>query len=141
MDQYDLQRFIDAQEGVIDSVLSELKAGRKRTHWMWFVFPQVAGLGRSEMAKRYSISSGEEARAFLRHPVLGIRLMQCTEALLAIDRRSAFEIFGTPDDLKLKSSMTLFESITEPGSAFAKVLDKYFSGARDGRTLELLRHG
>ena len=134
-DPYDLARFVDAQRDVHATALAELRAGRKRTHWMWFVFPQLAGLGSSWMAQRYAIASAAEAEAYLRHPVLGSRLVECAEALLAIEGRSAREILGPPDDLKLKSSATLFAAVSPPGSAFERVLDKYFAGERDEATL------
>ena len=135
---HDLSRFTSAQGGTYDRALSELKNGRKRTHWMWYVFPQIEGLGHSSTAKYYAITGLEEARQYLGHPVLGTRLLECTEALLAVKNRSASEIFGYPDDLKLKSSMTLFECVAGPDSAFARVLEKYFHGERDDRTLQLL---
>ena len=134
-DPYDLARFVDAQRDVHATALAELRAGRKRTHWMWFVFPQIEGLGSSWMAQRYAIASAAEAEAYLHHPVLGSRLVECAEALLAIEGRSAREILGPPDDLKLKSSATLFAAVSPPGSAFERVLDKYFAGERDEATL------
>ncbi len=135
---FDLGRFISAQESVYGRVLQELKSGRKRTHWMWYIFPQVDGLGYSAISKHYAIKSVEEARAYLNHPVLGARLSECANAVLASEGRSASDIFGYPDDLKLKSSMTLFASIAGPDSIFGRVLDKYFHGERDARTLLLL---
>jgi uncharacterized protein (DUF1810 family) len=137
-DPFDLGRFVDAQEDVFATALAELRNGQKRTHWMWFVFPQIDGLGSSVMAKRYAIRNIEEARAYLNHPILGLRLVECAESVLAVEGRSVGEIFGYPDDLKLKSSMTLFASITQPGSVFVNILDKYFCGVGDVRTLELL---
>ncbi len=137
-DPYDLNRFLSAQEGVYERALAELKGGEKLTHWMWFIFPQIDGLGYSPTAKRYSIKSMEEARQYLNHPVLGKRLLECTEAVVALKGRSLSEIFGYPDDLKFKSSMTLFEKIAGPGSAFASALDKYCHGERDAATLRLL---
>lgn len=137
-DPFDLRRFTAAQERVYDTAIAELRAGRKRTHWMWFILPQIDGLGRSATSKRYAIRSMEEAREYLRHPVLGPRLSECAELVLAIEGRSASEIFGDPDDLKLHSSMTLFACATDPGSVFARVLDKYFDGEQDARTLQLL---
>src|SRR6056297_1672618 len=118
-DPYDLERFVTAQEQVIGSVKRELRGGRKRSHWMWFVFPQIAGLGRSEMAQRYAIDSLEEARAYLAHPVLWPRLRECTELVLNIEGRTANEVFGSPDDLKFRSSMTLFERAADDGPLFA----------------------
>ncbi|EKD34052.1 MAG: protein of unknown function DUF1810 [uncultured bacterium] len=137
-DPFDLARFTSAQEGIYDRVLAELQNGRKRSHWMWFIFPQIDGLGHSATAKRYAIKSREEARGYLAHPILGARLMECAETVLAIEGRSASEIFGYPDDVKLRSSMTLYASITEPGSVFGLILDKFFSGRRDQKTLHFL---
>ena len=135
---FDLNRFTDAQAGIYDTALAELKNGQKRTHWMWYIFPQIDGLGRSPTAKLYAIKSMEEARQYLNHPVLGPRLLECVEAVFAIDGRTASEIFGYPDELKLKSSMTLFASVAPPGSVFVRVLDKYFLGEPDVMTLRLL---
>ncbi len=137
-DPFDLKRFISAQEGVYERVLSELKMGRKRTHWMWYIFPQIDGLGSSPTAKRYAIKSMEEARTYLDHPVLGARLLECTETVLAIKEGSADEIFGHPDNMKLKSCMTLFAAVSAPGSVFKHVLDKYFDGQLDESTLRIL---
>jgi uncharacterized protein (DUF1810 family) len=137
-DPFDLNRFVDAQAPVIDGVLAELRAGAKRSHWMWFVFPQIAGLGFSPMAQRYAIASLEEAKAYLAHPVLGPRLRVCTEAVLSVQGRSAHTIFGSPDDLKFHSSMTLFRQ-TAPGEAlFTAALAKYFGGQDDAATLAKL---
>ena len=121
-------------------VLAELRSGRKRTHWMWYIFPQIDGLGYSPTSKHYAIKSKEEAHQYLSHPILGRRLLECAEMVLTIKGRSASEIFGSPDDLKLKSSMTLFASVTNPESVFTRVLDKYFHGQRDSKTLNLLEH-
>lgn len=137
-DPFDLARFTSAQEGIYDRVLSELRNGRKRSHWIWYIFPQIDGLGHSATAKRYAIKSREEARGYLDHPILGARLLECAETVLAIEGRSASEIFGYPDDVKLRSSMTLFASMTEPGSVFGLVLDKFFKGRRDHKTLHFL---
>lgn len=137
-DAFGLSRFIHAQDSVYDRVLEELKSGRKRSHWMWYIFPQVDGLGYSATSKHYAIKSMEEARAYLKHPVLGSRLLECADAVLAIEGRSASDILGYPDDLKLQSSMTLFASVAGPDSVFVHVLDKYFQGERDVRTLQLL---
>ena len=137
-DVYDLDRFISAQEGIYESVLAELQNGEKRSHWMWFIFPQIDGLGFSATTKYYSIKNKEEARHYLNHPVLGPRLLQCTELLLAIEGKSVREIFDFPDDKKLKSSMTLFATVSDPDSVFAHVLEKYFDGERDERTTSLL---
>jgi uncharacterized protein (DUF1810 family) len=132
-----LDRFVSAQDGVYPDALAELRAGRKRTHWMWFVFPQFAGLGSSPTAQRYAIDSLDEARAYLAHPVLGPRLRECAAALLAVEGRSAEDIFGYPDDLKLRSSMTLFAQIAEDPAVFTAVLDRYYDGP-DERTVELI---
>lgn len=137
-DPFRLQRFIDAQEGVHARALDELRAGRKTTHWMWFVFPQVAGLGSSAMAQRYAIGSLEEARAYLAHPVLGPRLVECTEAVLSHSDRTAHDILGSPDDVKLRSSMTLFVLVAGPESVFQRVLDAFFDGETDTRTVDLV---
>ena len=137
-DPFELSRFLKAQDRVYDRVLSELRSGRKRTHWMWFVFPQIEGLGYSSTTQYYSIKSKEEARQYLNHPLLGKRLRECAESILALEGLSASSIFGYPDDLKLKSSMTLFASVAEPQSVFSRVLEKYFQGNRDERTLALL---
>lgn len=137
-DGYDLERFVEAQKDIYASALAEMKAGRKRTHWIWFIFPQVAGLGRSEYSLYYSIKSAPEARAYLEHPVLGPRLQECAQALLALEGKTALEILGSPDDLKLRSSMTLFAGVSGPGSVFSGVLEKYFDGKPDQKTLDLL---
>jgi uncharacterized protein (DUF1810 family) len=133
----DLERFVSAQGGAYSDALAELRAGRKRTHWMWFVFPQIAGLGSSPTAQRYAIASLDEARAYLAHPVLGPRLRECAQALLAVDGKSAEEILGYPDDLKLRSSMTLFARAADDPDVFLAVLDRYYDGP-DPRTLALL---
>jgi uncharacterized protein (DUF1810 family) len=132
-----LDRFVEAQDGVYADALAELTAGRKRTHWMWFVFPQIAGLGSSPTAQRYAIASLDEARAYLAHPVLGPRLRDCARALLAVEGRSAREILGHPDDLKLRSSMTLFARAADDPALFQAVLDRYYDGP-DPLTLKLL---
>lgn len=137
-DPFDLQRFIDAQDRVYAAVLDELTHGRKRTHWMWFVFPQLAGLGHSPMAERYAISGLEEASAYLAHPVLGARLRECTERVNAVAGKSAHEIFSSPDDVKFRSSMTLFAEVDEAGSLFEQALEHYFAGEKDRRTLDIL---
>lgn len=133
-----LDRFVEAQEPVYEEVVTELRAGRKHTHWMWFVFPQLRGLGRSETAWRYGIASAEEARAYSEHPVLGARLRECARLLLASDRRSAHDVFGPPDDLKLRSSMTLFERVVPEEPLFGAVLEKLCDGERDDATIALL---
>jgi uncharacterized protein (DUF1810 family) len=137
-DPHDLNRFVRAQENDYARALAEIRGGRKRTHWMWYIFPQLDGLGFSEMARRYAIRSLDEARAYLGHPVLGPRLVECAEAVLAVQGRSAREIFGTPDDLKLRSCATLFAEVSPEGSVFQRVLELYFGGEADGRTLALL---
>ena len=139
-DPHNLQRFTDAQAPEYRQVVAELAAGEKSSHWMWFVFPQLDGLGRSSMAQRFSITSREEARAYWQHPVLGSRLRLCIELMLAIKGRSAFQILDTPDDLKFRSCLTLFAAALPDEPVFAKALDKYFAGG-DSRTLELLRSG
>ncbi|OBG18789.1 DUF1810 domain-containing protein [Mycobacterium sp. 852002-51057_SCH5723018] len=138
MESFDLKRFVDAQEPVYHNVVDELRHGRKRSHWMWFVFPQLRGLGSSPTAERYGISSLEEARAYLRHDVLGPRLRECTRLVNQIEGRSAAEIFGSPDDLKLRSSMTLFARATDDNADFLALLDKYYAGQQDQLTLKLL---
>lgn len=141
MDDFDLDRFITAQDGVFDTALSELQAGRKRSHWMWFIFPQMRGLGISSTAFKYGIVSLDEAKAHLAHPVLGERLRRCTEAVLAVKGRSSHQIFGSPDDMKFGSSMTLFASADDqPDSIFRLAIDCYCGGRMDQRTLDLLRH-
>ena len=132
-----LDRFVEAQDGAYDDALAELAGGRKRTHWMWFVFPQIAGLGSSPTAQLYAIRSLDEARAYLAHPVLGPRLRECARALLGVDGRSARDILGYPDDLKLRSSMTLFARAADDPELFQAVLDRYYDGP-DPRTLKLL---
>lgn len=139
-DPFNLGRFVSAQETIYPAVLAELRRGQKRTHWMWFVFPQYQGLGYSSTSKHYAIKSIEEARQYLSHPLLGSRLLECAETVLNTNGRSAREIFGTPDDMKLHSSMTLFAALTDSESLFARVLDKYFQGKRDSRTLDLLTY-
>ena len=135
---HDLQRFVDAQRAVYERVCAELRAGDKRSHWMWFIFPQLAGLGHSPMARRYAISSLAEARAYLEHPLLGARLEECTRLVNAVEGRSILQIFGPPDDMKFRSSMTLFSRATAHDAIFREALDKYFGGEPDRRTLELL---
>ncbi|MGA7827029.1 MAG: DUF1810 domain-containing protein [Geobacteraceae bacterium] len=138
-DPFDLDRFISAQERSYDSVLAELRSGQKRSHWMWFIFPQIVGLGRSSTAQHYAIKSLEEARQYLNHPLLGPRLLECAGAVAVIEGRSVEAIFGYPDDLKLRSSMTLFASVAQdPHSVFNQVLDKYFQGEPDIRTLQIM---
>ncbi len=140
-DPYDLMRFLSAQEPVFDRVLAELRSGQKRSHWMWFIFPQIAGLGNSPTSRYYAIQSLEEARAYLNHPILGPRLVQCAEILLGIEGRSASEIFDFPDDLKLRSFMTLFDRVMDSPSVFSRVLEKYYGGKQDEATLKILGRG
>lgn len=135
----DLSRFVTAQDGVYEQALEEVRAGRKRSHWMWFVFPQLDGLGFSELARFYAIRNADHARAYLRHPVLGPRLEQISHAALAVDGLTAHQIFGSPDDLKLRSCATLFAIVSPEGSVCSKLLDRFFGGQPDERTLELLR--
>jgi uncharacterized protein (DUF1810 family) len=137
-DPFDLGRFTSAQEAVYDRALAEIRSGDKRSHWMWFIFPQIDGLGFSSAAKHYAVKGAGEARQYLAHPVLGPRLLECAEAVLAVEGRSASETFGSPDDLKLKSCMTLFESVAGQDSLFGRVLDKSYRGKRDARTHEIL---
>lgn len=137
-DPYDLSRFVEAQDPVYERVLNELRRGRKQSHWMWFVFPQLRGLGHSELAGRYGISSREEALAFLNHPVLGARLRECTLLVNLVERRTASEIFGYPDDLKFRSSMTLFTAAAPDEQVFVQALEKYFDGQADPVTLQRL---
>jgi len=135
----DLERFVTAQRAVFAAVLTELEAGRKRTHWMWFVFPQLRGLGSSEFAIRCGIASLDEARAYLAHPVLGERLLLCTEKVLGVRERTLHEIFGSPDDMKFRSCMTLFAAAADAAApVFQQALDRFCSGAMDARTVALL---
>lgn len=138
-DVFNLQRFISAQAPLYPTVIAELEKGDKRTHWMWFIFPQVAGLGNSDMAQRYAISPLEEARAYLQHPGLGERLLECTSLMLQIDSKTAHQVLGSPDDQKLQSCMTLFSLADTAHPLFVQVLDKYYSGKKDHRTLALLQ--
>jgi uncharacterized protein (DUF1810 family) len=137
-DPYDLQRFVDAQNGVYESVINELRAGRKRSHWIWFVFPQIQGLGRSPTAMRFAIASADEARAYLAHELLGPRLRECARLVSQIDGRSIEEIFGWPDHLKVRSSMTLFARSTDDNGDFLAVLEKFYGGEEDPATLAKL---
>lgn len=138
-DPFDLHRFLMAQEFEYAHALAEIKSGQKRTHWMWYIFPQFHGLAFSSTSRLYAIKSIEEARAYLCHLVLGSRLMECAEAVMAVEGRSVSQIFGSPDDLKLKSSATLFASVSLPGSVFHRIIDKYYQGVPDHRTLGLLK--
>ena len=135
---FDLQRFVDAQSQTYDQALAELRAGEKRTHWMWFVFPQIAGLGRSGMAQRFAISGLGEARAYLSHPTLGRRLVECARALTALDTTDAVAVFGSVDAQKLRSSMTLFAAAAPDEPVFREVLDHWFDGVEDDATLSRL---
>lgn len=134
----DLEKFVTAQAPLYEQVLAELRAGRKRSHWMWFVFPQIAGLGRSATARHYALASLAEAKAYLAHPLLGERLRACCALLLALEGRSAHEVFGDPDDVKFRSCLTLFASASPGEAVFVRCLDKYFGGAPDAATLALI---
>ena len=137
-DLHDLRRFVDAQDSSYETAISELRRGQKRSHWMWFIFPQYVGLGISATSQRYAIKSVAEAVAYLNDPVLGRRLVECADTVLRIEGCSAQQIFGSPDDLKLKSCATLFAHVSPAGSVFERVLDKYFRGERDSKTLQLM---
>ncbi len=137
-DPYNLQRFVDAQTSVYAHVVAELRDGRKRSHWMWFIFPQIAGLGSSPTAQRFAISGRAEALAYLAHPTLGPRLRECTELVNQLPDRTVDEIFGYPDDLKFRSSVTLFAAVAPGEQVFRAALDKYFAGEPDAATLALL---
>ena len=138
-DPYNLERFVKAQSGCIEQAAEELQQGQKRSHWMWFIFPQLQGLGSSAMANRYGIGSRQEAQAYLTHRILGLRLRYCTSLVLHIKDRTAQQIFGNPDDLKFRSCMTLFASVDSEGSPFCKALEKYFKGEPDPLTIERLK--
>lgn len=135
---YDLNRFVQAQAGVYEQALAEIRSGRKRSHWMWFVFPQCEGLGSSPASRRYAIKGIAEARAYLGHPVLGPRLTACAEALLAVPGRSALDVFGSPDDMKLRSCATLFAHVSPQDSVFDQLLIRFFQGRGDSKTLQML---
>lgn len=137
-DPWNLARFVEAQQGDYEQALEEIRAGRKRSHWMWYVFPQFVGLGSSPVSEHYAIKSRGEAAAYLAHPTLGPRLVECAQAVLQLEGRSAHEIFGFPDDMKLRSSATLFASMSPDGSVFHRIIDKYFEGKRDARTVQLM---
>jgi uncharacterized protein (DUF1810 family) len=137
-DPHNLQRFVDAQSAVYEQVCSELREGRKRSHWMWFIFPQIKGLGHSQLASKFAICSLEEGEAYLKHPILGPRLRECTRLVDLVEGRSIDEIFGSPDDLKFRSSMTLFAEATPDNQVFNEALRKYFGGKPDRSTLERL---
>ena len=138
-DPFDLQRFLDAQEEDFEYAVAELRAGSKRSHWMWYIFPQIAGLGHSSMARRYAISSLDEADAYLKHPVLGPRLLECTELVNAVEDRTIHQIFGSPDDMKFRSCMTLFARAAGDDSVFGAALRRYFDGEADRLTVERLK--
>jgi uncharacterized protein (DUF1810 family) len=137
-DPHDLGRFIQAQQGVYKRALMEILSGRKRSHWMWYIFPQFAGLGFSSTSMHYAIRSLDEAKAYLAHPILGARLLECARAVVDLDGRSATQIFGSPDDLKMRSCATLFACVSPPGSVFHRLIVKYYGGAFDDTTLDLL---
>ena len=137
-DPFDLQRFVDAQAAVYERVREELKNGRKQSHWMWFIFPQIAGLGHSAMAQRYAISSLDDAKAYLANPVLGPRLRECTSLVLQVVGKSALQILGSPDDMKFRSCMTLFARAAPEEALFRTALEKYFDGVEDSQTLTRL---
>jgi uncharacterized protein (DUF1810 family) len=137
-DSFDLQRFVDAQRLVYADVTQELARGAKRSHWMWFVFPQLKSLGRSATARHYGIADAKEALAYWQHPVLGARLAECTRLVMSVEGKTALQIFGAPDDLKFRSSMTLFESVAPQEPLFSQALDKYCAGDRDTATLSEL---
>jgi uncharacterized protein (DUF1810 family) len=139
-DPHDLQRFVDAQDRVIDEVREELRAGRKRSHWMWFVFPQLKGLGSSSTAQFYGIASLAEARAWLAHPVLGARLRECCALMLAVPGKSAHEILGSPDDLKFRSCLSLFALAAPQEAVFRQALERFYGGEPDARTVQLCKH-
>jgi uncharacterized protein (DUF1810 family) len=139
LDGYNLQRFVDAQDAVFEQARAELREGRKRSHWMWFIFPQIKGLGHSALAKRFAISGKEEAEAYLNHPLLGPRLRECTQVVNLVEGRSIEQIFGDPDDLKFRSSMTLFAHASSDNRVFRDAIEKYFAGQFDPLTLERLR--
>ena len=137
-DPYNLTRFVQAQGRDYEQALAEIRAGEKRSHWMWYIFPQFKGLGSSPTSMHYAISSAGEAAAYLAHPLLGPRLLECAESALQVADRSAFAIFGSPDDMKLRSSATLFASVSSEGSVFHRIIEKYFDGEKDVRTVELM---
>jgi uncharacterized protein (DUF1810 family) len=138
-DPYDLQRFVEAQNPVYDQVCAELRAGRKKSHWMWFVFPQIEGLGSSPLARKFAISSLAEAAAYVAHPILSPRLVECTRLVNLVEGRPIEQVFGYPDDLKFRSSMTLFARATPDNGVFVHALKKYFSGQFDPGTLARLQ--
>ena len=135
-----LQRFIDAQQSDYETALSEIKRGRKQSHWMWYIFPQIQGLGFSATSKLYAIKNLKEAQAYLNHPLLGKRLKEITDALINLPSNNAHEIFGSPDDVKLRSSMTLFASLPDADPVFESALKKFFKGEKDAKTLSIIKH-
>jgi uncharacterized protein (DUF1810 family) len=137
---FDLDRFVRAQEDEYARALNEIRTGRKRSHWMWYIFPQIAGLAFSQTSLHYAIRNAGEAHAYLDHPILGPRLLECMDSLLRLEGQSAARIFGAPDDLKLRSCATLFASVSPPGSPFERVLEKYYSGVPDAKTLQRLEN-
>ncbi len=138
-DPHDLQRFVDAQYPVFEQARSELRAGQKQGHWMWFIFPQLKGLGHSQLASRYGIASREEAEAYLKHPTLGPRLIECSQLINQVGDRSIDEILGYPDNLKFRSSMTLFALVSPDDHVFQRALEKYFAGQFDPRTVDIMK--
>jgi uncharacterized protein (DUF1810 family) len=137
-DPYDLRRFVEAQAANYEHALAEIRSGQKRSHWMWYIFPQFEGLGFSPTSRRYAIKSVAEAEAYLGHPILGPRLVECAMAVLGVEGRTAFEIFGSPDDMKLKSCATLFAHVSPASNVFDRLLARYFHGRPDDKTLEML---
>ena len=137
-DPYDLQRFVEAQHGSFEQACTELRQGHKQSHWMWFIFPQLKGLGSSPLAVKYAISSKQEAQAYLNHSILGPRLTHCTELVVTVEGRSIEQIFGSPDDLKFRSSMTLFANVVSENNVFKQALEKYFAGEPDRLTIDRL---
>lgn len=137
-DRWNLNRFVEAQEQDHARALAEIRQGRKRSHWIWYVFPQLAGLGYSHNAHYYGIANADEARAYLDHPLLGARLTEISQALMEVQGKTAHEILGSPDDLKVRSCATLFAAASPPGSVFQQLLDKFYDGTPDSKTLELL---
>ena len=138
MDEYNLNRFVEAQIVTYEGAMLELTRGRKESHWIWYIFPQIEGLGKSDIAKLYSIKSLEEGRAYLKHPLLGPRLTEACEILLSLKDASMDEVMGFPDDLKLLSSMTLFEAVSEPNSIFTKIIEVYFDDERDENSIKII---
>lgn len=136
--QPNLQRFLDAQKSSYQTALAEIKNGKKRSHWMWYIFPQAQGLGFSETSKFYAIKEASEAETYLQHPILGQRLIEISEVLLGLKTNNATQVFGSPDDLKLKSSMTLFAALDDTNPVFQAVLDKFFGGSKDQKTLSII---